>query len=112
MRPTILRAVLFLAVAGLAGAAPASRPAAAGSPLEGTRWKIKVSPGPVALKYNEHEFDDEIVFSDKKVSMPECMKYGFAASDYKIQKAADHWTFKRKSDSPAFEYTFEGKKEE
>lgn len=61
--------------------------------LDGTQWTIKVTPDAEAKAAGESEFDDELSFADDKVTMSECVKFGFAASVYLTSGPADarHW---------------------
>lgn len=108
------------------------------SPLDGMRFKVKVTPDAAAMKKGEHKFDDILIFRDGKVEMSECVKVGFAASEYTATAAGDGWSFETlqtsdksgknvwtaqvrgesihgtldwsKPDGTEFHYTFEGKK--
>jgi len=93
MRKIALLTILIFSLASLAHAAAGSQPSAA-SPLEGSKWTVKVTPDKAAMDKGEKVFDDTLIFEDGKVSMTECVKVGFAASSYSTSKMQDHWMFK------------------
>lgn len=93
MRKTVISIGLICAVIGVALAAGETAPAA-GSPLEGTKWTVKVTPDESAAKAGEEPFEDTLVFDAGKVSMTVCMKYGFTASTYTAAKTEKSWSFK------------------
>lgn len=91
-----LKAIAFLVcflAAGAAQAVPVKLEATA-SPLEGSRWQVKVSPDEAATEKGEHPFDDTIVFQGGKVSMSECVKVGFEATPYSVTKSGTGWSFR------------------
>lgn len=79
-------------------AAPAGQPSSKPS-LDGTQWSIKVTPDEAAMKRGEKVFDDTLMFDSGKVSMSECVKYGFTASDYTVTGKSDAWVFKTQQKS-------------
>lgn len=62
--------------------------------LDGSSWKVVVTPDPAAAQKGEKPFDDTLVFKDGKVSMTTCMKYGFEASSYTAMEAEKGVKFK------------------
>lgn len=135
--------VMVIGVLAVALAAAASQTQTArttpSSPLDGTRWSVKVVPDAAAAAKGEKVFDDDIVFQDGKVTMTACEKYGFGASAYTTDRAGEHlhnfrteqtsadqgrtvWTGSAKGrtirgkmvwtkpDGTVLEYTFEGKR--
>lgn len=111
---------------------------APGQSLEGSRWKVMVTPDEAAAAKGEKAFEDEMVFTGGKVTMTACVPYGFAPSDYKSDKAGEGWSFEttqasessgtsewkakmtgdavkgtltwKKGKGEVYHYTFEGKK--
>ena len=63
------------------------------SSLEGTRWAIIVTPDETAMAKGEKIYNDTLVFSGNKVTMTECVAYGFGPSAYTATKAGDSWSF-------------------
>ena len=114
------------------------RLAAPASPLDGTQWQVKVTPDEEAAKKGEKVFDDTLIFDAGKLTLTECVKYGFAASHYKAMRSTHGWSFIsaqksdaegdmtctadvvgdairgkmvwKKKDGTVLNYTFEGKK--
>jgi len=107
--------------------------------LEGTRWSVIVTPDETAMSKGEKIYNDTLVFSGGKVTMNECVAYGFGATAYTAAKSGDSWSFSTdqasekegktrwtaemkadsvkgtlvwtKKDGTVFNYTFGGKKE-
>ena len=63
------------------------------SALEGSRWAVTVTPDEQAKQQGEKPFEDTLIFTQGKVSMSACAKYGFASSTYRASQAGEHWTF-------------------
>lgn len=92
----LVGACLF--AAGFARAAPVKLEATA-SPLEGTRWQVKVTPDEAATSAGEKVFDDTLVFDGGKVSMSECVKAGFGATPYSVSPSDRGWSFRTEQTS-------------
>ena len=61
--------------------------------LEGTRWAVIVTPDEAAISKGEKIYNDTLVFSGSKVTMTECVAYGFGPSAYTAAKSGDSWSF-------------------
>jgi len=68
--------------------------------LDGTKWKIKATPDAEAKAAGEKSFKDSLSFQDNKVTMSECMKYGFGPSTYQASKndGGSTWSTDQTSD--------------
>ena len=53
--------------------------------LDGTKWKVKVTPDKAAADKGEKEFDDELIFADGKFTSSACLSHGFKPSKYKYE---------------------------
>lgn len=71
------------------------------SPLEGTRWRVRVSPDKQGLARGERAFDDELVFTLGRVGMTACIPYGFQPSDYVLRPLDEKLSFKCQQESPS-----------
>ncbi len=73
--------------------------AQAGS-LDGTKWRIRVTPDKETAAKGEKESDDELIFADGKFTSTACLKYGFAASAYTTEAkgTATKWKSDQTSD--------------
>ena len=54
------------------------------APLDGTSWKIKVTPDKEAAENGEKEFDDELIFAEGMVTATACVSHGFKPSVYLV----------------------------
>lgn len=63
--------------------------------LDGTSWKIEVSPDSMAKDKGEKDYKEVMTFADGTVSMSEGQKVGFGSSHYEFSKSGEKdWTFK------------------
>jgi hypothetical protein len=68
--------------------------------LDGTSWKVDVEPDSMAKEKGEKSFKENLTFAEGRVSMSECKKVGFDASDYSLSKDGEkNWTFKAEQES-------------
>ena len=79
---------------------------AASSPLDGTKWTVKVTPDEESAKKGEKAFDDTLMFKNNKVTMSACVKKGFKASEYTATQVGQTWNFSTEQTS-----TLHGKSE-
>jgi len=84
--------------AGIVLADPVKLEATA-SPLEGSRFDVKVVPDEAAARRGEKAFDDALVFLGGKVAMTECEKAGFDASPYSVTSSGTGWKFRTEQKS-------------
>jgi hypothetical protein len=74
------------------------------SSLDGTSWKIDVSPDSMAKGKGEKDYKEVLTFADGMVSMNEGQKAGFASSSYQVSSSGDeNSTFKTEQDSASSE---------
>ena len=107
----LLSMLVFLAV----GVALAGSDSAKGKDLDGTKWIVKVTPDEVAVKKGEQAFKDTLSFDKGNVEMSECVKDGFAASPYTVEKKGEGWAFEtgqksEKGDRSAWKGKIQGEK--
>ena len=91
MRRFLLMTAIVATTLTLAAAANETAPTAK-APLDGTAWTVKVTPDEAATKLGDKPFDDILMFSTGRVSMSECLKYGYKPSRYTTVKSGEGWT--------------------
>ncbi len=62
----------------------------AATPLDGTKWKVTLTPDAAAKKAGEKTSKDSLIFKAGQMTSTACVKYGFASSSY----TAEGSTFK------------------
>lgn len=68
--------------------------------LDGTSWKIDVSPDSMAKTKGEKDYKEVLTFADGMVSMNEGQKAGFASSAYEVSPTGEkNSTFKTEQES-------------
>ncbi len=72
---------------------------ATASPLEGSRFDVKVVPDEAAARVGEKAFDDTLVFLGGKVVTIECQKAGFDATPYSVTSSGPGWKFRTEQKS-------------
>lgn len=82
-----------LLAAGAVCAGPVRLEATA-SPLEGSRFDVRVVPDEKTARRGETAFDESLVFSGGRVLMVECAKAGFEASPYSLTPSASSLLFR------------------
>src|SRR5207244_872497 len=68
--------------------------------LDGTKWKIKVTPDKEAAAKGEKAFPDTLLFANGKVTSTACVPYGFKATSYKAEakEGVTHWASEQMSE--------------
>jgi hypothetical protein len=94
MKRAIGIALCLVAAAGLAFAGDKV------SDLDGTSWKIDVSPDGMAKEKGEKEFHDTITFADGLLVTSEGPKLGFGSASYTPARSGDKdWSFTAQQES-------------
>ena len=70
------------------------------SSLEGTSWKVDVTPDGMAKDKGEKDFHDTFTFSDETLMTSEGQKLGFGSVPYKLMRSGDKgWGFSAEQQS-------------
>ena len=68
--------------------------------LDGTGWKVDVSPDAMAKDQGEKEYKEVLTFADGMVTMNDGQKVGFASSKYEVTRSGEKdLTFKTEQKS-------------
>ena len=86
-------ALIHVLGSGLALASPVKLEAIA-SPLEGSRFEVKVTPNEWAAQNGEKSSDDTLEFEGGRVSMGGSVRSGFYASPYSLTISGSVWAFR------------------
>jgi len=68
--------------------------------LEGTAWRLSVTPDKDAKKQGEKPFSDTLTITEGLVTFSACAKHGFLPSSYSAAKVEERWAFKTNQVSP------------
>ena len=70
------------------------------APLDGTTWKVDVTPDDMAKAKGEKEYKEVLTFSNGEVSMNEGRKLGFSSASYDVTQTGEkELTFKTEMSS-------------
>ena len=92
-----MRGVLLGILVGMCSGPLAAQ---AATPLDGTKWKIAITPDEAARKAGEKASKDNLVFKNGQVTSAACVKYGFAPSSYTAAGAPTSPSFQMEQVSP------------
>ena len=73
--------------------------AVAATPLDGTKWKIKITPDEAAKKSGEKTSKDTLIFKSGQMTSTACVKYGFSPSAYTATGSAGGPSFQTQQTS-------------
>jgi hypothetical protein len=95
---------LLLLTAGMAWAD------AKNASLDGSSWKVEVSPDGMAKEKGEKEFHETFTFADEKLMTTEGQRMGFESAPYSLSRSGDKdWGFSVNQASPTQgSYTWSG----
>jgi hypothetical protein len=82
-----------------AGTQTQAQTKAMGGALDGMKWSVKVAPDAMAAGKGEKAFDDVIVADAGRVTMSECLKWGFKPSKYTTEPAGSGLAFRTEQTS-------------
>ncbi len=80
-------------VALLVGACAGPGVVQAATSLDGTKWKVTVTPDTAAKKAGEKTSKDTLIFKAGQMTSTACVKYGFASSSYTTEGTKAKSTF-------------------
>src|SRR5438128_11277057 len=81
----------------LAFASPAGR----AERMDGTKWKVKVTPDEDSANLGAKEFDDEFIFADGRFTSTALQAQGFEPGPYRFETEDEdvEWSADKKSDT-------------